>query len=198
MYSFRNHYLLALLLLFALCSLASCDERNTPVQTEIELCQLETEALELATFLTNNYTKGDSIYFTRTNIVTNECIIEGFKVVENYFYKGVIPLEPDGKSEADEVGKEFIEYVKGYDMATFLQSEENQIQVLIMHVYQKEGNYTDATVSMNREYAKSISNYVEDKGDSLIIMHSDISCVLQKYVGIIRIKDSNYVWKPVL
>ena len=194
----RNINKLALLLLFALCSLASCNEHNTPVQTEIELRQLETEALELATFLTNNYTKGDSIYFTRTNIVTNECIIEGFKVVENYFYKGVTPLEPDGKSEADEVGKEFIEYVEGYDMATFLQSDENQIRVLIMHVYQKEGNYTDATVSINREYAKSISNYVEDKGDSLIIMHSDISCVLQKYVGIIRIKDSNYVWEQVL
>ena len=47
------------------CALISCDGRgnNLKEPTQMEFEQLKAEAIELATYLTDNYTVGDSIFF---------------------------------------------------------------------------------------------------------------------------------------
>ena len=60
------------------CALISCDGRgnNLKEPTQMEFEQLKAEAIELATYLTDNYTVGDSIFFKTETGETEGFIVE--------------------------------------------------------------------------------------------------------------------------
>ena len=104
-----------LFLLFAASAvcLISC---NDPLPTQEELKALEEKAFELRTFLTDNYTEGDSIFFQRE---TGE--IEGFVVKANYCDRSDVSIPPEGY-----IGK-FDIVTTDYKLRTYLKSAENVV-----------------------------------------------------------------------
>ena len=86
-----KHYKFIISLCIIGCAMMACGKRNTPNEPTgnedpKEQSMLE-RAQEFATFLTDNYQKGDSVYFTHTIVSTSESFREGFAVTVNEFHE---------------------------------------------------------------------------------------------------------------
>lgn len=187
-------------LCIASCAMIACDNRNNPeITDEKERQQMTEKAHELATFLTDNYNQGDSVYFTHTNIATNESYQEGFAVTLNNFRELVYIEEADVDESTDpkDIIQESIEIFLGYKLVTVLQSSETFLEIEFTH---EKFNFTDITTDgwfiINHKYDISLCQMTE-KGNEINISHNDTCCILQKNVGVVSFGDNNEKWELV-
>ena len=162
------------LAIMLMCSvLASCNQ-NVPNQEE-----MKQKALELASFLTDNYSQGDSIFFK-----TETGNTEGFIVEQNRFDELYISSEPDR-------GEEFKLLPGSYIMGTILRSHKNRIFVSIN--CSMTSNEVYGVLYINDELDLDDSNLI-NKDETLTISIADKSCVMQKNIGITAITGGKRTW----
>lgn len=143
--------------------------------------ELKETAIELASFLTDNYSQGDSIFFN-----TDDGAIEGFVVEQNYYEELTELIEPE---EGEEVGI----YVTGYKMQTILRSKNNTIMVQLFCTREGKGICIDGAVVINNQYSTSRSD-IETTAASISIKVGNQTCVLQKGIGITNVRNGQYSW----
>lgn len=181
------------------CALISCDGsgNNLKEPTQMEFEQLKAEAIELATYLTDNYTVGDSIFFKTETGET-----EGFIVELNYFEElaEVFEAEGDDKEmgdDEDDKGEEiFSNNVVGYKMCTALKNENAHIQVKLFYMLENGKTYIEGTIVLNKNYDLDRS-YTTRDGETIKIMVADKSCILQKLVGIVKVCGNQHSWELI-
>lgn len=183
------------------CALMSCNGKgNNPEEpTQEELKQLKAEALELATYLTDNYNVGDSIFFKTETGET-----EGFIVELNYFEELSEIIEAEGgdketgdDDDDDEEGDEnFSVNVVGYKMSTVLQSKNTSIQVQLSYMLEDKETYVEGILVINKR--PDLDRSYTTKEDEIIkIMIADKSCTLQKNVGIVKVYGNQHFWELI-
>lgn len=183
--------------LFAMCILMACN-RNAPGINEKVQRQMQQIALDNATFIIDNYAVGDSVWFKRTDLLTQESATEGFVVTMNVFQELVETIEPDVYSEGDEGGKKFEEMSVGYLLKTALQSTNNTFLVTMITCVADDKVTTIGMFNHNADFGGS---NLSQKGDTidLICLSNNKSCTMQRYVGIVTINDANTneTWKMI-
>ena len=161
------------------CVLVSCNQ-NEPNQEE-----MKQTAQELATFLSDNYQEGDSVFF-----VTETGETEGFVVQVSEFFPMQISNEPD-------YGEEFKLIVQGYRIATALKSKntllfvELQLNSLTPPVYPE----VYGTVRINGDWGDpNVEPITTVKEDFVYIDNGDMHCTLSKNVGIVQVSGKGHTW----
>lgn len=187
-----------LLSLCILCfALMSCNGKgNNPEEpTQVDSKQLKAKALELATYLTNNYTVGDSIFFKTETGETEEFIVE-----LNNFEELTEIVEAEGgdkemgDDDNDVEGQEtFSTNVVGYKMYTALQSKNTHIQAQLFYMLEDGKTYIEGTIVLNKKY-DSDRSYTTKDDKTIKIMIADKSCTLQKNVGIVKVYGNQHSW----
>lgn len=165
-----------------LCSvLISCEENTPTPPTGKQTEDLKEKALALSSFLTANYSEGDSLFFETESGAT-----EGFVVKQNDFEELTEIIEV-------EVGEEFTTCVAGYRMQTILQSKSNVVMVLMFYMLGEKENEIDGTVVINDVYSTERSSTAIDDC-TLSITIEDKECTLKKGVGITSIINGSQCW----
>ena len=177
-----------LFLLFAASAVCfiSC---NDPLPTQEELKALEEKAFELRTFLTDNYTEGDSIFFQRE---TGE--IEGFVVKANYFDRLDESRPPEGY-----IG-EFYTVTTGYKLRTYLKSAENALDVMFScSIYNKELEVYGMCRIRNEEHSYDELPICQTTigEDTIRITTGETECILIKNIGIVKVSNNQLVFELV-
>lgn len=160
------------------CALFSCN----PISPE-EKDEMKKKALELATYLTDNYTVGDSVFFERriNPFAEYPDMIEGFVVTQNYFsdYSDYFSGE-DGSFNT-----------KGYQMGTVLQNANNKIEVKLFYKKESLGFYSDCFVDGRVIYNDKVNDmdrWYATEQDSIILINTyNYTATLQKNAGVIDI-----------
>lgn len=161
------------------CMLVSCNQ-NEPNQEE-----MKQTAHELATFLSDNYQEGDSVFF-----VTETGETEGFVVQVSEFFPMQISNEPD-------FGDEYNLIFQGYRIATALKSKNT-----LLFVKLELNSFTppvypevNGTVRINGDWGDSnVEPITTVKEDFVYIDNGDMHCTLAKNIGIVHISDSQHSW----
>lgn len=159
--------------------LVSCNQ-NEPNQEE-----MKQTAQELATFLSDNYQEGDSVFF-----VTETGETEGFVVQVSEFFPMQISNEPD-------FGDEYNLIFQGYRIATALKSKNT-----LLFVKLELNSFTppvypevNGTVRINGDWGDSnVEPITTVKEDFVYIDNGDMHCTLAKNIGIVHISDSQHSW----
>ena len=177
-----------LFLLFAASAVCfiSC---NDPLPTQEELKAIEEQALELKTFLTDNYTEGDSIFFQRE---TGE--IEGFIVKANYFDRSDMSVPPEGY-----IGK-FDIVTTGYKLRTYLKSAENVLDVVFSCLINDKKLEVDGFCRIRNEehsYDELPICQTTIGEDTIRITTGETECILIKNIGIVKVSNNQLVFELV-
>ena len=175
--------LLFLLLAASAVCFISC---NDPLPTQEELKALEEKAFELRTFLTDNYTEGDSIFFQRE---TGE--IEGFVVKANYFYRLDESRPPEGY-----IG-EFYTVTTGYDLRTYLKSAENVLDVVLSCLINLEVDGFCRIRNEEYSYDELPISQTTIGEDTIRITTGETECILIKNIGIVKVSNNQLVFELV-
>ena len=177
-----------LFLLFAASAVCfiSC---NDPLPTQEELKAIEEQALELKTFLTDNYTEGDSIFFQRE---TGE--IEGFIVKANYFDRSDVIIPPEGY-----IGK-FDTVTTDYKLRTYLKSAENVLDVMFSCLTNdKKLEVYGMCRIRNEEHSNDELPICQTTigEDTIRITTGETECILIKNIGIVKVSNNQLVFELV-
>ena len=170
-----QHSLLAIMLTCSM--LVSCNQ-NEPNQEE-----MKQTAQELATFLSDNYQEGDSVFF-----VTETGETEGFVVQVSEFFPMQISNEPD-------FGEEYKLIFQGYRIATALKSKNTLLYVklelnsLTPPVYPE----VNGTVRINGDWG-NVEPITTVKEDIVYIDNGDMHCTLAKNVGLVQVSGKGHTW----
>jgi hypothetical protein len=175
--------LLFLLLVASAVCFISC---NDPLPTQEELKALEEKAFELRTFLTDNYTEGDSIFFQRE---TGE--IEGFVVKANYFDRSDVSIPPEGY-----IG-EFYIVTTGYDLRTYLKSAENALDVVLSCLINLEVDGFCRIRNEEYSYDELPISQTTIGEDTIRITTGETECILIKNIGIVKVSNNQLVFELV-
>lgn len=180
------------------CTLFSCGgSGNRPEEpTQEEQNEMKEKALELATFLTDNYSVGDSVFFT-----TETGEKEGFVVSQNRFEELNEIIEGEGEEpEEDDINDEgeepFSVVAAGYKMVTKLQNTSNTILIELFYMSENGKAYTDGAIVLNNKWSTERS-YVTVNDETVTIRQSDRSCTMQKNIGIISIFVNKHYWNLI-
>lgn len=172
------------------------NEPETPYKDE-----LKETALEIASYLTDNYQEGDSVYFLRTDLATGETVTEGFVVKENIFSEmddSEIDAprkrgnEDDDDKDEDEDDDEDDVF---YRLCTALKSARNQV-LIELNVYKERGKIcTDGFFIINAsEFAEGRTI---KKDGQLTIVEDEMKCTLRKNTGVVSVLGKKYSWELV-
>ena len=177
-----------LFLLFAASAVCfiSC---NDPLPTQEELKALEEKAFELRTFLTDNYTEGDSIFFQRE---TGE--IEGFVVKANYCDRLDESRPPEGY-----IGK-FDIVTTGYKLRTYLKSAENALDVMFScSINDKKIEVYGMCRIRNEEHSYDELPICQTTigEDTIRTTIGEIESILVKNIGLVKIAENQNTWELV-
>ena len=166
------------------CILMSCKSKSEPEQP-VQINLKET-AEEVATYLTDNYNVGDSVFF-----VTEAGETEGFIVKQNYFLELIYTPEYDfGEPEPEPV-------LAGYKLSTFLESPKNTFWIeLFVNDPQTRYATVDGGIAINHKYIVDDFLTLNMAGDSITIVYPtyDKSCTLRKNVGLTRVQNNSSTW----
>ena len=161
------------------CMLVSCNQ-NEPNQEE-----MKQTAQELATFLSDNYQEGDSVFF-----VTETGETEGFVVQVSEFFPMQISNEPD-------FGEDVKFILEGYRIATALKSKNT-----LLFVKLELNSFTppvypevNGTVRINGDWGDSnVEPITTVKEDIVYIDNGDMHCTLAKNVGLVQVSGKGHTW----
>ena len=179
-----------------LCTLISC-ERNLPTPEEYEAV-----ARQLATYLTDNYTIGDSVLFR-----TETGDIEGF-IVDNIMFSEIILLtEPDfDEATGEEIASEKV--IEGYKLDLDLLNNQNHI-IIRFQIHDDYRNYYERNPGIVSEgsiviicepnHVINTTSFVpiDINSNPITISSETMTCVLQKNIGVTKITLNEHVWEFV-
>ena len=168
-------------------TLMACGNRNNP---DVEKRQMTKRAQELATFLTDNYQKGDSVFFMHTDLLTNEKNKEGF-VVNSCVFQDLIDEE-----EPETFEQEINMVFWGYMLTASLQSKENILYVNITHRKVDGRIRTEGFFILNGRWDNWDCRMTE-QGDEIRLSFNDTYCVLKKNIGIVSFCNEDDQWELV-
>lgn len=156
------------------CMLVSCNQ-NEPNQEE-----MKQTAQELATFLSDNYQVGDSVFFETETGET-----EGFVVLGNEFTPLQISNEPD---EGEDV--KFI--LEGYYISTVFKSENTNF---VVELFLKSNEYPKvicrASINDWMYFEEPVITVTEE---SIFFCQGDIRFTLSKNVGLVQVSGKGHTW----
>jgi hypothetical protein len=163
----------AVVLLSLIGCLISCKSENDPEKpAQPSQNPLTEKAKEIATFLTDNYSIGDSVFFRRETGET-----EGFMVTQNHF---------------SATNEDLSEYL----LETSMESKETTFDIRISVTEPvKDFFYVDGIFSINHDNDVKPYIYTSERGDSIIIMtNSGKLCTLRRNVGLGYAFHHSYLW----
>lgn len=169
------------------CTLMACGNRNNP---DVEKQQMAKRAQELATFLTDNYQKGDSVFFMHTDLATNEKNKEEFVVNSCDFTE--LQYEEEPETFQQETAIVFV----GYKLTASLQSNENILYVNITHRKVDGRIRTDGFFILNGRWDNWDCRMTE-QGDEIRLSFNGTYCVLKKNIGIVSFCNEDDQWELV-
>ena len=171
-----QHSLLAIMLT---CSMLVSCNLNEPTPEEFKQ-----KALELATYLSDNYQVGDSVFFETETGET-----EGFVVYENDFVEHKISNEPDD-------GEEFKIIVSSYLIRTAFSSKNNNIRIELYCYIRDEDIIEEGSIWVSGPLSiEDLDNYIYDSNENNIhITLGDNCCTLSKNVGIVQVSGKGHTW----
>lgn len=157
------------------CSmLVSCNP-NEPTPEE-----LKQKALELATYLSDNYQVGDSVFFETETGET-----EGFVVQGNEFIPLQISNEPD-------YGEDVKFILEGYYISTVFKSENTNF---LVELFLKSNEYPKvicrASINDWMYFEEPVITVTEE---SIFFCQSDIRFTLSKNVGLVQVSGKGHTW----
>ena len=157
------------------CSmLVSCNP-NEPTPEE-----LKQKALELATYLADNYQVGDSVFFETETGET-----EGFVVQGNEFIPLLISNEPD-------YGEDVKFILEGYYISTVFKSENTNF---LVELFLKSNEYPKvicrASINDWMYFEEPVIIVTEE---SIFFCQSDIRFTLSKNVGLVQVSGKGHTW----
>lgn len=165
------------------CILMSCKSKSEPEQP-VQINLKET-AEEVATYLTDNYNVGDSVFF-----LTQTGETEGFIVKLNYFMEMKEIVTP-------EWGEEPKERSDGYQLSTEMESAKDTFRI-VMFVTESPKGYAcvEGNIYINHTYEWDNNNITKMEGDSITIQYPslDKSYTLRKNVGLTRVQNNSSTW----
>ena len=164
----------AVILLSIIGCLVSCKSKESEPEQPTPPSQspLTEKAKDVATFLTDNYAVGDSVFFRRETGDT-----EGFKVTYNRF----------------SANEDLSEYL----LETSMESNKTTFDIQISVTEPQENFfYIDGSISLNHDSDMKPNIFTKVKGDSIIISVSGVGKkgILQKDIGLIRLFKSSSSW----
>ena len=144
-------------------------------------------ALELATFLTDNYEIGDSILFKTELGDTAFFYVRINSFEESVFYP---ELEEEDMIPTLQHG--------GYDIQTYLNSldDNEQLVVRLIHAPSSEKITTQAILDCINHDIYGMKEWNETD-DTIFISDGDMTCTLKKNVGIVKITCDEHSWELV-
>ena len=161
----------------------SCKSKSEPEQP-VQINLKET-AEEVATYLTDNYAVGDSVFF-----LTQTGEMEGFIVKLNYFMEMKEIVTP-------EWGEEPKERSDGYQLSTKMESAKDTFWI-VMFVTESPKGYAcvEGNIYINNKYEWDNNNITKMEGDSITIQYPslDKSYTLRKNVGLTRVQNNSSTW----
>lgn len=167
-----QHSLLAIMLTSSM--LVSCNP-NEPTPEE-----LKQKALELATYLSDNYQVGDSVFFETETGET-----EGFVVQGNEFIPLQISNEPD-------YGEDVKFILEGYYISTVFKSENTNF---LVELFLKSNEYPKvicrASINDWMYFEEPVITVTEE---SIFFCQSDIRFTLSKNVGLVQVSGKGHTW----
>ena len=173
------------------CSIVACGNHNNPEElNEKEKQQMTERAQELATFLTDNYSEGDSVYFTHTNLSANESNREGFVVTLCEFRK--LEYEETPETFQQEVNIVFV----GYRLMTALRNDRNTLYVTFFLTKPDRKLQTSGSFVINAQWDNGDCQ-ITKTDNKIKFTCADTYCTLQKNVGIVSFGDNNEKWELV-
>ena len=153
----------AVILLSIIGCLVSCKSKESEPEQPAPPSQspLTEKAKDVATFLTDNYAVGDSVFFRRETGDT-----EGFKVTYNRF----------------SANEDLSEYL----LETSMESEKNSFDIRISITEPlKDFIYLDGIFSLNHDSDMKPNIFTTDRGDSITIATNlGKCCTLRRNVGV--------------
>lgn len=167
-----------------LCSLLmSCEERPR-IYTREDFID---RALELATFLTDNYEIGDSILFKTERGDTAFFYVRINSFEERVFYP---ELEEDGMIPTLQHD--------GYDIQTYLKSLDDNEQLMVRFVHGPNSNKRIPVAIVDCMDHDIYAPYEwKETDDTIFISDGDMTCTLKKNVGIVKITCDEHSWELV-
>ena len=186
------------LLCMALCVFASCHHNEGPSKDDIQ--KMKETVQEWAAYLSDNYQMGDSVYFLRTDLETQEKQVEGF-VVEG---SGFNELSYEEESEDglgylhEEDDSNFTLYIEGYETSVSLRNKNGFMYVELHSTYDGETDRIQeyCWLGINYDLCWEVSHQTIDKDIMTVTSCSD-TCTMQRNVGIIRFSNDQYSWELV-
>ena len=175
----------AVILLSIIGCLVSCKSKESEPEQPVQI-NLKEKAEEVATYLTDNYNVGDSVFF-----LTETGETEGFVIKNNYFREIIDVAEPEwGDPDPEEV-------VIGYNMSTLMESEKDTFWIeLFVNDPQTRYATVDGGIDINHKYIVDDFLTLNMAGDSITIVYPtyDKSCTLRKNVGLTRVQNNSSTW----
>jgi hypothetical protein len=171
----------AVILLSLIGCLVSCKSKESEPEQPTPPSQspLTEKAKDVATFLTDNYAVGDSVFFRRETGET-----EGFVVRWSLLTEICGALDPENG-----ISEDF-----AYDVSTYLESKNNFI-VVDLNVYDTWPGDIEikSQLYINRDDNHS-STTMTIIGDTILLSSQDRSCTLLKNVGLVHVQLNGSTW----
>ena len=168
-----QHSLLAIMLTCSM--LVSCNQ-NEPNQEE-----MKQTAQELATFLSDNYQVGDSVFFE-----TETGEKEGFVVQVSEFFPMQISNEPE------DFGEDVKFILEGYYISTVFKSENTNFLVdLLLKSNEYPKVICRASINDWMYFEEPVITVTEE---SIFFCQSDIRFTLSKNIGIVQVSGKGHTW----
>ena len=179
------------LLCMALFVWVAC-KNSGPSKNDIQ--SMKEQAMKVATYITDNYQKGDSVYFVRTDLISDEKQIERFVVAWSELN------ELGYYSEQEKEEDELIREIEGYNVAFKMENKENQLTFDYNNSFDSDSHKIVETsfIRINQPQHSIDDEPIHSfKNDYLIVMWAKDKCTMQRKVGIIRFSNDQYSWELV-
>jgi len=167
------------------CMLMSCKSKDSEPNQPVQI-NLKEKAEEVATYLTDNYNVGDSVFF-----ITETGETEGFIVTQNYFLELIYTPEYDfGEPEPEPV-------LSGYKLSTEMKSKKDTFWIEMFIDEPQMGVVgVEGSIAINHKFDVEFNLITNMAGDSITIVYPsyDKSCTLRKNVGLTRVQNNSSTW----
>ena len=149
-------------------------------------------------YLSDNYQAGDSVYFLRTDLATQETQVEGFLVEASFFQEWGYEDEDDPWGYKDEEHASFSYVITGYSDEAILRNKDSYIYVDLAVSYDGEADMINeyCNVMINSDLCFTMHHHTIDK-DYFTVTSCLDTCTMQRNVGIINFSNDQYSWELI-
>lgn len=187
-------------LLLATCLFASCHNNDGPSRDDVK--KMKETAEEWKPYLSDNYQEGDSVFFLRTDLATQETKVEGFMVKTSFFFERGYEREDDPSSYKNEENASFSYVVEGYTDAVALSSPETRMSVELDVDYNEDNKSIYENCGLCIIYNRNFYSCFEVRHmtideEYIIVTSCSDSCTMQRNVGIVRFSNDQYSWESI-